>query len=157
MSAQKNPVWGRIPFNGQRGILWVEKILVGFKGHPLGGPLFFSAHGVAAEQVNLLETRLFHPQLQAVSGGNKIGSWDLGVGLVGKQGDGVITWNGLGFQDEKPSWAQGLKAVTENINGRGPVVDDPHEKDHIKAVGKEWQMFNPKQIDIEHLLSRHAV
>ncbi len=108
---------GRIPFHGQRWILRIDEIAVRFKGHPLGGSLLLGAHRVLAEELDLVKTRLFHPQLQTMTGGDKIGAGDFGIGLVGKKGDGRFTGDGLGFQKQRAAGAQGLIAVSQHING----------------------------------------
>ena len=148
---------GRIAFDGECRVVRIDEIAVRFKGHPFGGSLFFFAHGVLAEELDLVKARLFHPQPQAEPGGDKIGAGHLGIGLVGKEGDGRLSGNGLGFQQQRAAGAQGLIAVTEHVNGGGAVVDDAHEEEDIKAVREEGEMLDAEQVNMQRFLSGHAV
>jgi hypothetical protein len=102
----------RIPFYSKRGIILVNEILVGFKFHPGGSPLFRTTHGVITKEPDLGKPCSRQPIVEAGGGGDKPGSGNLGISVGGKQGHRVITSDGLRFDKQNASGTQGGVQIT---------------------------------------------
>ena len=97
---EEDPPRGGIPLYCTQRVGFVNKILIGFKKHPVCPPLLLAAHRMLAEAFNLCESSPQQPVAQTRRCGHEPRSWHLGIGFLREQGQRLLAADGLRLQQQ---------------------------------------------------------
>jgi len=147
----------RIALDGPAFVGRIQKVFIGLEGHPVGPALFLVAHRMAAKQVDISEAGPGQPVGKAGGSRHEIGAWYLGVTVGGKERYRFVSWDALRFDDQQAARSQGFPDLPQHFKRGDPVVDNAHEEDDVEEAGKQADVFDAQQFDMQLLKTGKGV